>query len=249
MANALDIALAAAIERTATGVGETLDVGTLRSAAKLSIRVSSVTGTRSALELLVESSDDQANWRKAWSSQGNINGIELHVGQLGRYVRAAWTFGVGVTAATFSIFGEAHQVFATKADLFAGDIPKEAFGSCDDDWVYKALISASCDAEDALAASNALPLTRWPSSLTQRVTAIATFLVMKRRGFQPEGADELIVKAHDDAQKWLKDVAAGRIRPPGLAPATELGPQTSSGDSRNPGKRIPRMSDDWGSFG
>ena len=86
-------------------------------------------------------------------------------------------------------------------------------------------------------------------TITGVSTSIAAFLVMKRRGFQPEGADELIVKGHDDAQKWLKDVAAGRIRPPGLAPATRLGPQTSSGDPLEPTKRTPRMSDNWGDFG
>jgi phage gp36-like protein len=248
MANALDIAIAATAERTGTGVGATFDVTDLRAAAKLSIRLAAVTGTRSALTLRVESSDDETNWRTAWSSQGSIAGVEIHVGELERYVRAGWSFDVGVTAATFSIVAEAHQLFATKADLFSGDIPKEALASAKDDWIYKALISASCDAEDALAASNALPLTLWPSSLTQRVTAIASFLVMKRRGFQPQGIDELIVKGHDDAQKWFKDVAAGRIRPPGLAPATRLGPQTSSGNPLAPTERRPRMSDDWGSF-
>ncbi len=249
MANVVEATLAESGERTASGVGDTFDIGLLREAAKLSVRVVTGVGDRSKLTLQVDTSDDQTNWRKAWSSAGNIAGVEVHVGELSRYVRATWTFGVGVTSAVFSIGAEFHQLFATKADLFSGDIPNEALAGCKEDWIYKALISASCDSEDALAASNAMPLTSWPSSLTQRNTAIAAFLVMKRRGFQPEGADELIVKAHDDAQKWLKDVAAGRIRPPGLAPATRLGPQTSSGNPLQPTKAIPRMSDDWGDFG
>lgn len=249
MANAADIALAEMVERTASGVGDTVDIGELRTAAKLKIRVVAAAGDRSKLTLKVETSDDETNWRSAWSSVANIAGVEVHVGELGRYVRAAWTFGAEVTAATFRITGEAHQIFATKPDLFAGDIPQKALESVKPNDIYKALISASQDAEDALAASNALPLTKWPSSLTQRVTAIATYLVMKVRGFQPQGTDELIIKGHDDAQKWLKDVAAGRIRPPGLAPATRLGPQTSSGDPLQPTKATPRMSDNWGDFG
>jgi phage gp36-like protein len=248
MANVAEATLAEAGERTASGVGETIDIGALREAAKLSIRVVTAVGDRAKLALKVESSDDETNWRPAWASPGNIAGVEVHVGELSRYVRASWTFGSGITSAVFTIGAEFHQLFATKADLFSGDIPREALEAAKVNDIYKALISASQDAEDALAASNALPLTKWPSSLTQRVTGIATYLVMKVRGFQPQGSDELIVKAHDDAQKWLKDVAAGRIRPPGLAPATRLGPQTSSGNPRAPEKFTKRMSDDWGSF-
>lgn len=249
MANALAVELAALGERLATDNGASSDISTLRTAAKIRARLVAHTGDRAALELRVETSDDDTNWRKAWSCKGNAGPIEVHVGDLSRYVRAAWTLEAAITSATFSINIEAHQLFATKADLFASEIPKKAIESVGDDAIYKALISSSSDAEDILASSNAMPLTTWPESLTERVCAIACFRVMKRRGFQPEGADELIIQGKTDAEKWLKDVAAGRIRPPGLTPATELGPQTSSGNPLDPTNHKPRMSDDWGDFG
>lgn len=249
MANALALELAALSERSATGDGASLDISELRSAAKIRSRIVSVTGDKAALELRVETSEDGTVWRKAWSCKGNGGAVEVHVGDLSRYVRAAWTFAAGVTAASFVIRAEAHQLFATKADLFASEVPKEALQGAGDDVIYKALISSSSDGEDILASSNAMPLTTWPESLTERICAIAAFRILKRRGFQPEGSDELIVQGKIDAEKWLKDVAAGKIRPPGLAPATRLGPQASSGNPQAPTTFTPRMSDDWGDFG
>lgn len=249
MANALALELAALSERNATGAGSTLDIGELRSAAKIRSRIVSVTGDKAALELRFETSEDGTTWRKPWSCKGHGGAVEVHVGDLGRYVRAAWTFDAGVTAATFVLRAEAHQLFATKADLFASELPRPALEKVGDDAIWKALISSSSDAEDILAAGYAMPITTWPESLTERVCAIAAFRVMKRRGFQPEGADELIVKGADDGLRWLKDVAAGKIRPPGLSPPTRLGPQASSGNPQAPTKFTPRMSDDWGDFG
>lgn len=249
MANALAVELAALSERTATGVGSSVDISTLRTGAKLKARISAVTGDRAALELRVETSEDGTDWRKVWACKGNAGPVEIHVGDLSRYLRASWTFGAGVTAASFVIRGEAHTLFASKADLFASELPEDALRGIKDNEIYKALISTSTDAEDILASGYPVPLTTWPESLTERVCAIAAFRAMKRRGFQPDGSDELIVKGNDDGMKWLKDVAAGKTRPQGMAPATRLGPQTSSGDPLQPTKAVPRMSDNWGDFG
>jgi phage gp36-like protein len=248
MANMLAQELAALGERTATGSGQSLDITELRTAAKLKTRITATSGDRAALELRVETSEDNTTWRKAWSCQGNSGAVTVHVGDLSRYVRAAWVFGAGVASASFVVRAEFHQLFASKADLFASELPKEALSGIPDDSIYKALISSSSDCEDILASGWPMPLTTWPESLTERVCALAGFRAMKRRGFQPEGADELVVKGADDALKWFKEVAAGKIRPPGLSPPTRLGPQASSGNPKAPTRFTPRMSDDFGDF-
>jgi phage gp36-like protein len=196
----------------------------------------------------VQTSPDGSSWANLVTVSATEPG-RYDIVALGadRYVRAAWE--LTATDATFSISGTAHTVFAEQADIEATELRAEAIANVPAASIANALIKGSCDAEDALAASNALPLTSWPPSLSERVAAIAAFHIMKARGFRPQSFDELIVKAHDDAQRWLKDVAAGRIRPPGLAPATELGPKTSSGDPCDPTKILPRFSDNWGDFG
>jgi phage gp36-like protein len=250
MANAFETTLHDLGAETVSGVGESIDIGALRTAARFAISMVAFAGS-GGVTLGVETSDDQSNWRTVPGVSGATlnNAKESIVLGLGRYLRATWALAGTVTSVSFSIEVEAHQIYANLTDLCRSEIPEKAIASVPDEKKIGALIDASCDAEDALASSNALPLTSWPSSLARRVSSIAVFYIMKHRGFQPAGFDELIVKAHDDAQKWLKDVAAGRIRPPGLAPHTRLGPQSSSGNPLAPQVYRRRMSDDFGSFG
>jgi phage gp36-like protein len=249
MANAFEVTLHPLQAETASGTGAPIDIGELRTAGRFTISMVAFAGTGGA-QLSAETSDDQVNWRPVNVASATLNNQkESIVLGLARYVRAKWVLAVTVTSVTFSIVVEAHQVYANLADLTRSEIPEKAIASVPTDKQIGALIDASSDAEDAIASSNDLPLTTWPPSLSRRVTAIAVFYIMKHRGFQPSGFDELIVKAHDDAQKWLKDVGAGRIRPPGLAPQTRLGPQGSSGNPGAPTVYKRRMSDDFGSFG
>lgn len=250
MANSLDIELHDLGEETTSGASESVDIGELRSAALLVLKVPALSGGSFTFE--IQTGPDDASWRTVWSKalSSTSGKATIAVDGLDQYVRARWVVpGSGTPAVTFSIAGTAHTLYAEREDLQRGELPAKATTSIDDAVIVEALVDASNDAEDALAASNALPLTAWPSSLSRRCAAIASYQIMKNRGFKPDGFDDLIVKAHDDAQKWLKDVAAGRIRPPGLAPATELGPKTSSGNPRRPTTYKRRFSDDWGDFG
>jgi phage gp36-like protein len=111
-----------------------------------------------------------------------------------------------------------------------------------------ALIKASCQSEDAFSAANPLPLTKWPESLVQRTAAVAGFYALKAYGFAGGGIDDLIVKAYDDAQAWLKSVATRKIELAGVEPKADPDTRVSSGDPRNRGDLKPRMSDNWGDY-
>lgn len=253
MANTLEMTLHDSGAETASASGDAVDIGAYRNAIRLLVRVTALSGTTpSVICRLQTSPDGTTGWRTIATATklSAIGKTRLTALECEQFVRLDWTIGGSADpGVTFSVAGEAHTVFANRDDIESGELKPEAIANVEADVINEALIDASCDAEDALAASNAAPITAWPDSLSRRVAAIASFQIMKQRGFRPSGFDELIVKAHNDAVKWLKDVGAGRIRPPGLAPATVLGPQTSSGNPAAPTRYKRRMSDNWGDFG
>jgi phage gp36-like protein len=65
------------------------------------------------------------------------------------------------------------------------------------------------------------PLAQWGDDIRSAVAAIATFTLLKLRGFNPENpADQLVVKAYDDAIAWCRDVAKGLVEPSDIIDAT-----------------------------
>lgn len=76
-----------------------------------------------------------------------------------------------------------------------------------------------------------LPLTTAGLDLTFAVCQIAAFRALVHRGFDPSAAaDQVLVKAHDDAMAWLRDVANGRasIDVTATRPASTSGPRVYS---------------------
>lgn len=244
MANALEITLHDLGAETTEDSGTSVDLGETRSAVSLRLNVLE---NEDEFTLIIETSPDETTWRSVSETTANVTSAPQRIllDGLDRYLRVSWE---PTTSVTFSLEGEAHTLYATRSDLTLGELPEKAMRNLGDDVIIQALLDASSDAEDALAASNSLPLASWPTSLSRRCASIAMYQIMRARGFRPESFDELIVKAHDDAQKWLKDVAAGRIRPPGLNPATRLGPQSSSGNPNAPTRYKRRFSDNWGDY-
>jgi phage gp36-like protein len=244
MANALDITLHALAAEAAGGAGVGVDIGT-RTAVKLSLYVQAVTDE--SLTVYVETSPDDVMWRElgqftAVSASPAVD--ELAFDRCERYVRCRWTLG---TSASFGVRGEAHQLFVSR-DGLATELPAAALATMSTNVVARALIRASCDVEDALGARYPLPITKVPESVQQRCAQIAAFLILKHKGFAGAGIDELVVKAYDDAVKWLKDVRTSELEPAGVEPTPSPDIIASSGNPEYPDVFRKRFSDDWGDF-
>jgi phage gp36-like protein len=123
-------------------------------------------------------------------------------------------------SATFSAAGAAHVLYAKPTDLGVLSIAKSAIKNVEAEDLAAHCLAGTDEADGYLGAGKTLPLTAWSDDLTAKVADLVTFKVMKQRGFQPEGTDELIVKGRDDAVSWLKGVARGDIEPPGMIDST-----------------------------
>lgn len=169
---------------------------------------------------LETSSNGLTGWRPVYSfdSVAEPTRFERAFVDLSRYIRAAWT--IEATGATFSLDGQAHQVFFTRDDIESGEIPAAAIASIDDKVFADAIIKASDDISDHLNGAFVPPIVAVGDSVRQRGSEIAIFRLMKHKGFKPGGYDELIVKASDDAMSWLKRVASGALKPHGIVDST-----------------------------
>jgi phage gp36-like protein len=244
MANAFDITLLPVARETGASEGLGIDIGA-RTAIKLELCVQELNG--GPLIVYVETSPDNATWRLLDPSGAMVAApaVEtLAFDRCERYVRSRWTLDID---ATFSLRGEAHQLFVTRDGLLA-ELPTTALASVSNNVITQALISASCDVEDALGTRYPLPITKVPESVKQRCARIAAFLILKHKGFAGGGIDELVVKAYDDAMKWLKDVRTSELEPSGIEPTPSPDVITSSGNPDYPEVFRKRFSDDWGDF-
>jgi hypothetical protein len=245
MANALPVTLFASTAISAGGTGDAIDIGAGRSAIQLELEVESADGE---LSVSIETS---SNGLTGWRQIGAFDVVQDAISafrafdQAERYVRIVWSFGG--TAGVFSLAGAAHQLFAERRHLYRR-IREDQLAEVPDHVIADVLISASGDFEDAAGSAYPMPLGRSSEGIARRVAAVALFLLFDGEiGFKPEGLDELIVKGHDDAHKWFKDVAAGRIRPPELQTDTNLGPKVASGSASNP-TPTSKFTEDWGDF-
>lgn len=247
MANALDITLHASGQELSSTSGAAVDIGENRSACRLWLSVSEVTG--GALTVLVETSEDgTAGWRQvtafpiapaSTTSRKTVSCMDCD-----RYVRVRWTLA---TSATFHAYGTAHTLIAYPDDVYA-EVPGAALGPVPTNIMADKLISASCDAEDAITRTRHGPLTKWSASMRRRVACIAAYMIVKWRGFNPDNAaDELILRDAERAERWLEKVGKDEVRPAGTEPQATL-PRRSSGNPDAPQTFRRRMSDNWGSF-
>lgn len=108
-ASALDLPLAASATRTATGTGDTAEMGE-KSCMRLKLDVTAVSGSSPTLDVIVETSPDGAsNWQTvATFAQKSAVSSELNVFPgCDRFVRAKWTIAGTTPSFTFSLLGEA----------------------------------------------------------------------------------------------------------------------------------------------
>jgi phage gp36-like protein len=248
MADAKSISFYAGAAVVTDGSGDVVDLTALHTLVKGSVRVGSFVGALEApLTFTLETSPDgSSDWRAAARFQLLGVGVkDFVVDSLERFCRVSYELG-GASQLSFSMSGEAHVLYATRQDLRVKSLSEDVTDFADDGVLAESLLSATDDAENALNAQYTLPITTWPESLRRRCASIAKYYFLGRDGFQPQGVDELIVKDHDDAQKWLKEVAARKIVLSGVAEKTYSPVQYSfSRDEPCPPRRY---SDDWGDF-
>lgn len=199
--------------------------------------------------------EDSANGTTGWSEVVRFKRQALDGTQdlsaLGfrRFVRARWVLSGLLPSVTFSLLGYAHQSYFTRGELERLAAPPRVLAEVSDSVVSEHIIAASDDVEAAFGSPSAdytLPLTSVPESVKRRGAEIATFMILKAIGFVPTGADELLVKAYDDAKKWLDQVAAGKIEPPGVEDGDPDPPPVPGSNAPSRGARVyTRVSRGW----
>lgn len=216
MANPLAIVLHASAAETASGVGPQVDIGAVRSCVRVCLDLTDLSGTGASISAVLETSRTGIGgiWRQFGVVAPGADPVTFAFAD--RFVRARWTIGGSSPSATFALSGEAHTLYATPKDIGRLSLPTKATQNIPDSVMADGCLSASDEAEGSLASSYTMPITAWGNDLRTEVSNIAAMTVMRFRGFQPGGGDDLIVKAADDARSWLKRVAAGSIRPPGI---------------------------------
>jgi phage gp36-like protein len=120
----------------------------------------------------------------------------------------------------------AQNVYAAVSDL---SVPSKALTEFTTQDLNDALAKASSVADGYIRKRFNLPLHSWTQSLTQAVADIATYWLMKKRGFNPEAeSTKLISGAYRDALDWLEEVASNLKVDPAFVDATGAG-QTETG--------------------
>lgn len=105
----------------------------------------------------------------------------------------------------------AQNIYCAAADM---GVPAKALANISTDTVAAAISRASSIADGYIRKRFELPLRAWTQSLTQAVADIATWVVMKDRGFDPNSeSTKVIMSSYRDALQWLEDVANNEVDP------------------------------------
>ncbi len=221
MADKLDLALHALAAETASSTGASTDIGLLRRAVIIDLEVVVVAGTDPTLSVELQTSSDNTNFRtmrKFDLRKGATKRERFYVFGAEQFVRAKWTItGTAGQSFTFSLLGEAHVVYAEPED---SNLPSSVVNDFNVDFVTEKFVKASSEAEGYIGGGFKLPLTEWGEDLREHVANMADFAMLKKRGFDPEGADEVVRMGRKDAIQWLTKVSTGAIKPPAMIDST-----------------------------
>lgn len=209
--------LAASGPLSMSGVSAVVDLGPRDRLLRQTLAVTVATGTNPKLEVRLEScaeEDGASGWRPFGSfAPVSAPGVEHQVFVAHeRFVRVVWTVAGTTPVFNFSVAGTRDTVYATLDDFALHGLPENATRNIAPSIIAKALASATVKADGKLAQRIDLPLESWDIDLTEAVAKIAGYDVLSYLGFNPEsGADMNVRTRHNDAMKWLDEVAAGRI--------------------------------------
>lgn len=218
MAEALAISLHAIGAETESGQGTAVDIGTLRSLAVLRVRATAAVG---APQLIVETSIDGTNWlAEPWTIQV-VAALDqdVWIWPVRRYVRARWVIASGESI-TFDLAGAVHVLYAEPSDIAQFSLPEVAIAKIPIEDRAKACLEATAQAEGYVGGAYTLPLTRWGLDLRSNTARLAGATLLGHRGRVPQGADEAVFLARDNAMSWLKRLADGRLSPPDMIDST-----------------------------
>lgn len=238
--------------------GDAVDLGERRTALKARCRVTDCSAT---FRVALETSDNGTDgWREAGVVLQFANKPLLRqhpLDGLDRYVRAV---GEAVADTTFELTGEAHQLYADRADL-ALELSADMLArleAAEPGAVARALIAATAEMESALAVQHPLPLTTVPQIVRDKTAAIAAYAAMKRLISASQGAVcsgpsadtiTLVTSAHKHALEWLVEARKRIVLPFGAVPAANVPHKVSSGNPDYPDTYPKKFSDNWGDFG
>ena len=223
MPNALDITLQASAPQTAAGSGASVDIGD-RTLVQLTVDLTAITAS-TVLNLSVQSAVTPTSWALAsrLKPMAAVGAVQVLVPITSRYVRLTWTLTGSAPApsATFSVAGQAHQLYCQPGDLTTHAIPGTALEGIEPEARALACLSASDEAAGYLGMAFTLPLSKWDTDLRRYVAYMAVFQLLGARGFEPgSGKDTLIETRRDSAIGWLRRIADGKLRPPGMVDST-----------------------------
>lgn len=221
MSQSLAVTLAASAAMVASGNGSDVDIGALRRAMKMTVRVTTYTEvdldpTPSVLLTIQTRATSSLPWRTVDTLSVTATGLyELYAAALDQLVRVTWTL-TNMTTVTFEALGEAHVVYCDPADLtvpaaaLEGDEPVTASKQA------QTCIDISDVVDGYLNSAYELPLTAWDRSLRLKSAELYTAKLFRDRGCDPSGADKVVFDAESLALKWFDRLADGKIRPPGI---------------------------------
>lgn len=236
MSQPLSIVLAPSAARVADGTGDPVDLGLVgnvvpRSAARLTIDVTAFAQLE-RVRLMVDTAPSEAGpWLELDALDlEQTDEYDLSVGNTKRWLRLRWelTGADDAPSVTFSIEGEAHQVYVSPRGL------KSAIRVVALDEITTltaradACIAVSDEADGYLGGAYALPMLKWDNALSAKCAHMAIKYSLDACGWQPEGPDSVIKDNFEQALAWLKRLQAGNLKPPGMVDST---PQVFEGGS------------------
>lgn len=237
MAAPLPITLRALAAATSSAAGTAVDIEYLtptssripRSAAKLKLELVALVGD-TTLDVAIETSSDGATWSLAHTARYDLVGTvaEIIVGKLQRFVRASWTVAGSAPSATFSLKGNARQIYCEPEHLTAIAVAAAALANIDPVRLLDACIFGSAEAEGYLASAFTPPLLGWDDDLIEKTALLSVAKVFNHRGRDVEGPDAGVFLSAKEARDWFDRVANGRLKPPGIIDST---PETFEGGS------------------
>lgn len=120
--------------------------------------------------------------------------------------------------------------YATTTDLTRLGLPSTALSGVAAEAQEDALDAASSLADGYLSSRFGLPLSAWGDDLRGCVCKLAAYDLMVTRGYSPEaGRDDQLRLRHEDAMRWLRDVASGIVAIQGVTDSTPTDTTDNSG--------------------
>ena len=215
MANALALDLSPGLV-SAAGQSVAVDISSARNVVRLTARRLAAVGSGSTFLALETSDDGLTHWRQLGKFELSGELVKMFGIRLSRWIRVTWSLD-SLTSVTLSITGEAESAYCDPEDVTRLSLPDGALDGVSIVEQLDSCLAASDECEGYLAAAYTMPILKWSGDLRIHCAKMAVRYTLDRRGWDPEqGRDNVIEVGFDRAIKWLKLIAEGLVRPPGI---------------------------------